>query len=75
MAAIQHHTRTEVGRAVAVAALLAGVEMGELYRAIGVSRESFRLRRIGLRRWQPGELEKIADRLGVTVEFLEGGAG
>ena len=63
---------TSLGQRVAVSALITGIEFQRLAESIQRSRQSFWLRLIGERRWQEGELEKVAALLGVTREFLIG---
>ena len=67
------HPRTVIGRQVAVAAFLAGIRHQEIANSLGLHRQSLYFRMIGERRWQSGELERIARLLGVTVDFLTGG--
>lgn len=63
---------TPVGQRVAISAFATGIEFQQLAETIQRSRQSFWLRLIGERRWQPGELEKIAADLNVPTEFLRG---
>lgn len=67
--------KTPIGLRIKLSAMMVGIRMIDLPAVVGVSYHTFLLRLTGKRQWRPGELKKLADVLGVTVDFLEGGSG
>jgi hypothetical protein len=64
---------TKVSRKISAGRALAGVKISEVAAALGLSRFSIWRRLSGRLPWRPGELERVADLLGVSPEWLTEG--